>query len=167
MKVRYFCELYYCDDPKNPACLKRTATLIDHEPVKKEWYTQKFTSEMARENALTRPYHTYLLSALDSDYGNDEECCNDILNIIDRLEKGEIDYYEGGGQGFMHLMTPESVTFEHIIFGICPEWPRWTCPMEHYKAALKGWRRFLDMSESIDSELIIELPEVNEKVSAD
>jgi hypothetical protein len=39
--------------------------------------------------------------------------------------------------------------------------------MAHYKAALKGWRRFLDMPESIDSELIIELPEVNEKVSAD
>jgi filamentous hemagglutinin len=33
--------------------------------------------------------------------------------------------------------------------------------------AVKGWRRFLDMPESIDSELIIELPEVNEKVSAD
>jgi hypothetical protein len=167
MKVRYFCELYYCDDPKNPGCLKCTVTLIDDEPVKKEWYTQKFTSEMARENALTRPYHTYLLSALDSDYGNDEECCNDILNIIDRLEKGEIDYYEGGGQGFMHLMTPESVTFEHIIFGECYSWPRWTCPMAHYKAALKGWRRFLDMPKSIDSELIIELPELNEKVSAD
>jgi hypothetical protein len=116
---------------------------------------------------ITAGYQSYLLSALRSDYGKDKECCDHVLNIIERLEKGEIDYYEGGGQGFMHLMTPETVTFEHIIFGICPEWPRWTCPMAHYKAALKGWRRFLDMPESIDSELIIELPEVNEKVSAD
>ena len=116
---------------------------------------------------ITVGYQSYLLSALRSDYGHDKECCDDVLTIIDSLEKGEIDYYEGGGMGFMHVMTPESVTFEHIIFGICPEWPRWTCPMAHYKAALKGWRRFLDMPESIDSELIIELPEVNEKVSAD
>ena len=76
-------------------------------------------------------------------------------------------YKQAKAKRFMHLMTPESVTFEHIIFGICPEWPRWTCPMAHYKAALKGWRQFLDMPESIDSELIIEPPEVNEKVSAD
>jgi hypothetical protein len=167
MKIKYFYRLFYCENPDDPKCLKRTATLVDAEPIKKEWDLQNFTNEMARENALTRPYHTYLLSALDSDFDNDEECCDDVLTIIDRLEKGEIDYYEGGGMGFMHLMTPESVTFEHIIFGECYSWPRWTFPMAHYKAALKGWRRFLDMPESIDSELIIELPEADKKLSVD
>jgi len=137
--------------------------MLDVEPPREDWEVENWTIDMIRENSLTRPYSVYLLSALNTDYGNDKECCDDVLNIINRLEKGEIDYYEGGGQGFMHLMTPESVTFEHIIFGICPEWPSWTCPIAHYKAALEGWRRFLDMPESIDSELIIELPEVNEK----
>jgi hypothetical protein len=168
MKVRYFCELYYCDDPKNPACLKRTATLVDDEPVKKEWYTQKFTSEMARENALTRPYHTYLLSALDTDFiENRFGICDMVLAKIESIERGEVDEYMYEGQGFMHIIRLDGVTFEHMIFGECYSWPRWTCPMAHYKAALKGWRRFLDMPESIDSELIIELPEANEKVSAD
>jgi hypothetical protein len=83
MKVRYFCELYYCDDPKNPGCLKCTVTLIDDEPVKKEWYTQKFTSEMARENALTRPYHTYLLSAIDTDFNENRfGACDDVISEV-------------------------------------------------------------------------------------
>jgi hypothetical protein len=159
MKVRYFCELFYCDDPKNTACLKRTATLVDAESVKKEWDLQNFTNEMARENALTRPYHTYLLSALDTDFNENRfGACDHVLSEVERIERGEIDKYMYEGQGFMHIIRREGVTFEHMIFGVCSEWPLWTCPMAHYKAALNGWRLFLDMPESIDSELIIELP---------
>ena len=168
MKVRYFCELYYCDDPKNPGCLKRTVTLIDDEPVKKEWYTQKFTSEMARENALTRPYHTYLLSALDTDFiENRFGICDMVLAKIESIERGEVDEYMYEGQSFMHIIRLDGVTFEHMIFDECYSWPIWTCPLSHYKATLKGFIDFIKMSKNINSELIIVLPEVNEKVSAD
>jgi hypothetical protein len=152
MKVKFFYKRYH--SPANE---------LRGEIFNMALYGQLFSAP--RE--ITAGYQSYLLSALSSDYGNDKECCDDVLNIIDRLEKGEIDYYEGGGMGFMHLMTPESVTFEHIIFGECYSWPRWTCPMAHYKAALNGWRRFLDMPESIGSELIIELPEADKKLSVD
>jgi hypothetical protein len=33
------------------------------------------------------------------------------------------------------------------------------CTLAQYKAALQGWRKFIDMPKSIDSELIIELPD--------
>lgn len=168
MKIKYFYRLFFCENPDDPECLKQTATLVDAEPIKKEWDLQNFTNEMARENALTRPYHTYLLSSLHSDFNENRfGACDDVLSEVERIERGEIDEYMYEGQGFMHIIRSEGVTFEHMIFGVCPEWPIWTCPLPHYKAALKGFRKFVKMPESINSELIIELPEVNEKVSAD
>ena len=68
MEIKYFYRLFYCENPDDPECLKQTATLVDAEPIKKEWDLQNFTNEMAWENALTRPYHTYLLSSLHSDF---------------------------------------------------------------------------------------------------
>ena len=59
----------------------------------------------------------------------------------------------------MHTLTLERVTFEHAIFGECPEWPIWSCTLAQYKAALQGWRKFIDMPESIDTELIVDLPD--------
>jgi len=50
------------------------------------------------------------------------------------------------------MMTPTKVTFEHAIFGECPEWPIWSCTLAQYKAALQGWRKFIDMPKSIDSD---------------
>jgi hypothetical protein len=90
-----------------------------------------------------------------------------VLSEIERIERGDIDQYMYEGQGFMHIISREGVTFEHMIFGVCTEWPLWTCPLAHYKAVLQCFREFVKMPESIESELIIELPEVNEKVSAD
>ena len=117
---------------------------------------------------ITAGYQSYLLSALSSDFNENRfGACDHVLSEVERIERGEIDEYMYEGQGFMHIIRREGVTFEHMIFGVCPEWPLWTCPLPYYKAVLKGFREFVKMPESIDSELIIELPELNEKVSAD
>ena len=90
-----------------------------------------------------------------------------VLAKIEGIERGEVDEYMYEGQGFMHIIRLDGVTFEHMIFGECYSWPIWTCPLSHYKATLKGFIDFIKISKNINSELIIELPEVNEKVSAD
>jgi hypothetical protein len=138
--------------------------MLDVEPPRDDWDVENWTIDMTRENSATRPYSVYLLSALDTDFNENRfGACDHVLSEIERIERGDIDQYMYEGQGFMHIISREGVTFEHMIFGVCPEWPLWTCPLPHYKAVLKGFREFVKMPESIDSGLIIELPEVNEK----
>lgn len=109
---------------------------------------------------IGEPHPFYLLSGALSDFNENRYGDVDAtLLAIGRLECGEIDSYETGGLGFEHTLTRNYVRFEHSIFGECPEWPIWYCTLAQYKAALEGYRRFLDMPKSIDSELIVELPE--------
>lgn len=84
---------------------------------------------------------------------------NRLLAQVGKVESGDLSEYQYEGQGFVHHITRQRVRFEHSIFGECPEWPIWCCTLAQYKAALQGYSRFLDMPESIDSELTIELPE--------
>lgn len=110
--------------------------------------------------ATTHEFNKYLLSALDSDFREySPHHADTVLTEIERLEQGEIPSYTWEGDGFVHMMTPNKVTFEHAVFGECPEWPLWTCTLAQYKAALQGWRKFIEMPKSIDTELIVELPE--------
>lgn len=107
-----------------------------------------------------REYNKYLLSALYTDFpSHHPELTDDVIEAIGRIERGEIKTSEWGGEGFCHSLTRGTVTFEHTIFGECPEWPIWSCPLSHYKAALLGWRQFIAMPKSIDTELVVELPE--------
>lgn len=107
-----------------------------------------------------RNYSKYLLSALSTDFPEHHpKMAETVLQDIEKLERGEIDSTEWDGDGFWHRLNRETVTFEHTIFGECPEWPLWSCPLAQYKAALQGWRKFLDMPKSVDSELIVELPD--------
>ena len=102
----------------------------------------------------------YILSgSIVADYVRQEHC-DFTLQKIKELEFHKIENYVWEGQSFIHHMNCKSVTLEHTVFGVCPEWPLWTCPLSHYKAALQGWRKFLVMPKAIDSELIVELPEV-------
>lgn len=167
MKLRFYRRWY--DDSKKSSTL---ATAISLEPINEEWEKKwqaewkkempdpALTSAMARENALARPYATYLASSLESDFPEYRpEFCVDVIEAIEKLERHEIDAYTWDGQGFQHSLTRDKVTFEHTIFGECPEWPIWSCPLSHYKAALLGWRRFIDLPKAIDTELIVELPD--------
>ncbi|RYD98700.1 MAG: hypothetical protein EOP50_04745 [Sphingobacteriales bacterium] len=105
-------------------------------------------------------FNKFLLSALGTDFiENRFGDVDETLQRVSRIERGELDQYEWEGQGFTHHITRSRVRFEHSVFGECPEWPIWCCTLAQYKAALEGYRRFLDMPASIDSELIVELPD--------
>jgi hypothetical protein len=166
MKLRFYRDWY--NEVKEDTTLVGVIAL---EPINEEWERKwqkewkkpapdrELTGAMARENALARPYSTYLASCLVTDYPTDHpDWCDEVIADIEKLEHGEIESAKWDGQGFQHRMTPTKVTFEHTIFGECPEWPLWSCTLAQYKAALQGYRRFLDMPKSIDSELIVELP---------
>lgn len=108
-------------------------------------------------SAALRPYSLFLCSALHTDLHNPEHC-EWVLKDIARLESGGIEHTEWDGQGFQHYISCTTVTLEHTIFGECPEWPTWHCSLSRYKAALVAWKLFLEMPISIDSEVIVELP---------
>lgn len=141
MRVRFFCYTLTSGNGLHTGMV-RGSTMID-----------------ASREAF-RMYNEYLLSALSTDFPEHHpELIDGVLHDIERLERGEIETAEWGGEGFCHSLTRDKVIFEHTIFGECPEWPIWSCPLSHYKAALLGWRRFIDLPKAIDTELIVELPE--------
>jgi hypothetical protein len=105
-------------------------------------------------------YSKFLLGGISDLSGND---INITLVNIEKLERGEIDEYCTGGDndGLMHFLKKDVVDFEIYLFGICPHWPFWQCSFEQYKTALLGWKKFLEMPEDINTELIIDLPSSN------
>ena len=167
MKLRFYRRWY--NDAKRDTTLARAMAL---EPINADWEKKwqeewrktepdhAVTSAMVRENALARPYSTYLASSIESDFpAHHPDMADGVLQEIEKLDRGEIQTAEWEGQGFWHRISRSQVTFEHAIFGECPEWPLWTCTLAQYKAALQGWKQFLQLPKSIDSELIVELPD--------
>lgn len=105
-------------------------------------------------------YEKYLLSSLDSDfYENRFGDCETLLNEVQRVERGEVKQYIFESGSFTNYIDQTSVIFEHAIFSVCPDWPLWSCPLSHYKIGLQAARDFYAMPESLDTELIAELPE--------
>ena len=142
MKIRFYC---YIPKVKGATMrdLQRSAMLIN------------------APDDIASGFNSHLLSAMRSDFpAHHPEDMDEVLEDIERLEMGEIEKcYAGTPDTFKHTLTPTHVTFEHSIFGECPEWPIWTCTLAQYKAALQGWRQFVDMPKSIDTELIVDLPD--------
>ena len=143
MKIRFYCYWLQGEESSgNDYYLRRNSLLID------------------APESIAQGFNKYLLSALGSDFpAHHPEDCDEVLANIDKFERGELLTYGTGGLGFDHSFTREKVTFEHSIFGECPEWPLWSCTLAQYKAALQGWRKFIDMPKSIDTELIVDLPD--------
>lgn len=141
MKVRFYCYEPVCSDGKKMS-ISRNATLLDQPPE------------------IIYKYNNYILSAIYTDLPEyDPSFVDNILDKIKKIEEKKIDSYEYAGDGFTHLITHNQTRFEHTIFGECPEWPIWYCTLEQYKAVMQGYRQFLKMPKSIESELIVELPE--------
>ena len=143
------------------------------EPFNEEWEARHkaawqmpvlddvlFTS-LAIESALYRPYAKFLTTALEHDFHfSVYECIDNALLDISRLEQGELAIAYAGGAAFDQTLTPTDVSFEHSKFSECEIWPVWKCPLIQYKAALEGWRSFLNMPNQISTELIVELPDL-------
>jgi hypothetical protein len=145
MKARFYVHRYDWQDDdvlQEASSLHRVGKILDASPNR------------------TSRYNSYLLSAIAEDLaGNRSGEIDRVLRAIDQVELGDIGEAATGGEGFVHHITRERVRFEHSVFGECPEWPVWCCTLAQYKAALQGYRRFLDMPKSIGSELIIDLPD--------
>ena len=132
--------------------LSHAGVIYGHAPV---LWTRSVVIDAPKEG-----FEKYLLSALDTDFNQNREGLADrVLEAIEKLERREILSYETGGNGFCHSFSDGKVTFEHSVFGECPDWPLWSCSLSQYKSALQGWRKFIEMPKSIDTELIVDLPD--------
>jgi hypothetical protein len=113
-----------------------------------------------KSEQIRNSYGQYLLSSLDSDFlENRFGACDELLKEIEKIESGEIENFVFDYNGFIHHVNTKSAIFEHAIFGVCPHWPLWSCPLSHYKIAVQTARDFFAMPESLDTELIVDLPE--------
>lgn len=142
MKARYYVHCFEGFDPLDEYRLLRVGGLLEGT------------------DSVRNAFNSYLFSGLTSDFSeNRYGDVDEALAAVEKIEQGTLDQFETGGQGFVHHITRNRVRFEHSVFGECPEWPIWCCTLAQYKAALLGYRRFLDMPKSIDSELTIDLPD--------
>ena len=117
----------------------------------------EFSQKEIFENKKNKnEYIKYLVTGIMEDFPY-EEIIDDFLLKLERIETGELKEIIWDGQAFQHKINRETVEFEHTIFGICEEYPIWSCKFEEYKRVLEGWEHFLKMEYSLKSEVKVEL----------
>ena len=117
----------------------------------------KFSQKEIFENKKNKDeYIKYLVTGIMEDFPY-EEIIDDFLLKLEKIETGELKEIIWDGQAFQHKINKETVEFEHTIFGICEEYPIWSCKFEEYKRVLEGWEHFLKMEYSLESEVKVEL----------
>lgn len=117
----------------------------------------EFSQKEIFENKKNKnEYIKYLVTGTMEDFPY-EEIIDDFLLKLEKIETGELKEIIWDGQAFQHKINKETVEFEHTIFGICEEYPIWSCKFEEYKKVLEGWEHFLKMEYSLKSEVKVEL----------
>ena len=117
----------------------------------------EFSQKEIFENKKNKnEYIKYLVTGIMEDFPY-EEIIDDFLLKLEKIETGELKEIIWDGQAFQHKINKETVEFEHTIFGICEEYPIWSCKFEEYKRVLEGWEHFLKMEYSLESEVEVEL----------
>ena len=117
----------------------------------------EFSQKEIFENKKNKDeYIKYLVTGIMEDFPY-EEIIDDFLLKLEKIETGELKEIIWDGQAFQHKINREKVEFEHTIFGICEEYPIWSCKFEEYKRVLEGWEHFLKMEYSLESEVKVEL----------
>ena len=117
----------------------------------------EFSQKEIFENKKNKnEYIKYLVTGIMEDFPY-EEIIDDFLLKLEKIETGELKEIIWDGQAFQHKINKETVEFEHTIFGICEEYPIWSCKFEEYKRVLEGWEHFLKMEYSLKSEVKVEL----------
>lgn len=110
-----------------------------------------------RETDWDYPYNKYLCGWLESDVQT-ARGCSGILSQIAELERHERDSICGSGNAWFVTIYREYVEFELQTADDDPEWPIWKCSLDEVKIALTGWQKFLEMPESLESQVEIDLP---------
>ena len=117
----------------------------------------EFSQKEIFENKKNKnEYIKYLVTGTMEDFPY-EEIIDDFLLKLEKIKTGELKEIIWDGQAFQHKINKETVEFEHTIFGICEEYPIWSCKFEEYKRVLEGWEHFLKMEYSLESEVKVEL----------
>ena len=117
----------------------------------------EFSQKEIFENKKNKnEYIKYLVTGIMEDFPY-EEIIDDFLLKLEKIETEELKEIIWDGQAFQHKINKETVEFEHTIFGICEEYPIWSCKFEEYKKVLEGWEHFLKMEYSLESEVEVEL----------
>jgi len=117
----------------------------------------EFSQKEIFENKKNKnEYIKYLVTGIMEDFPY-EEIIDDFLLKLEKIKTGELKEIIWDGQAFQHKINKETVEFEHTIFGICEEYPIWSCKFEEYKRVLEGWEHFLKMEYSLESEVEVEL----------
>ena len=117
----------------------------------------EFSQKEIFENKKNKDeYIKYLVTGIMEDFPY-EEIIDDFLLKLEKIETEELKEIIWDGQAFQHKINKETVEFEHTIFGICEEYPIWSCKFEEYKRVLEGWEHFLKMEYSLESEVKVEL----------
>ena len=101
-------------------------------------------------------YTKYLITGIMEDFP-DTEIIDILLPKLEQVESGELRETTWDGQAFQHKINKNKVEFEHTIFGICEEYPLWSCKFEEYKKVLESWKRFLGMEFDLKSEIVVEI----------
>jgi len=117
----------------------------------------EFSQKEIFENKKNKnEYIKYLVTGIMEDFPY-EEIIDDFLLKLEKIETEELKEIIWDGQAFQHKINKETVEFEHTVFGICEEYPIWSCKFEEYKKVLEGWEHFLKMEYSLESEVKVEL----------
>ena len=117
----------------------------------------EFSQKEIFENKKNKnEYIKYLVTGIMEDFPY-EEIIHDFLLKLEKIETEELKEIIWDGQAFQHKINKETVEFEHTVFGICEEYPIWSCKFEEYKRVLEGWEHFLKMEYSLESEVKVEL----------
>ncbi|ACV39494.1 hypothetical protein [Leptotrichia buccalis] len=117
----------------------------------------EFSQKEIFENKKNKnEYIKYLVTGIMEDFPY-EEIIDDFLLKLEKIETAELKEIIWDGQAFQHKINKETVEFEHTIFGICEEYPIWSCKFEEYKRVLEGWEHFLKMEYSLESEVEVKL----------
>lgn len=112
----------------------------------------KFKDLEKKQNEYTK----FLITAIMEDFP-EEKMVQDFLNEVNKVAQGKINETYWDGQSFQHKITRDKVSFEHTIFGICEEYPEWSCHFDEYKAVLELWGEFLEMKPSLRNEVAVEV----------
>ena len=79
------------------------------------------------------------------------------LEEIERVESGEIEFFETGTELFATYVYKDRVKFESDDFYDCPDW---SCTLDEYKRVLLGKKAFLMLPKEIESYLEIKINDI-------
>ena len=122
-----------------------------------EYSEIEFSSSDKQEDIEKKvEYKRYLLTGIMEDFQY-PEVLSEFYDKIKMLERGEIDELLWDGQAFQHKIDREKVTFIHTIFGVCEEYPLWSCGFKEYRKVLKVWKEFLNLPRKEQTKLEVKI----------